>query len=375
MSEAIKTLIEDEFRWFHRHPELSMQEFKTTERLKADLTKAGIRILDFPLKTGVVAEIGEGDKITALRADIDSLPVTEATNLAYQSQTCGVMHACGHDFHAATILGAALFLKDREKELKGRVRVIFQPGEELPGGANEIIRAGALHGVSAIFGIHTIINYPVGTLVIREGATHAAVDRFALTFKGKGTHAAHPDKGIDITVAAGQFLTAVQTIVSRNSDPFATNLVSVTHFEAGNAWNVIPETAFLEGTIRTMTKADRAMVKSRFTALAQNMAVAFGATAEIKWVTELPAMDNDPGLTAFASDLARKEGFTVEKGRPSLGGEDFALYEELVPGAFIQIGSGNSAPNHNPSFVVDPAAIYPAARFMAHLAQAYLERA
>lgn len=372
MSSQIEQIINDEFRWLHQNPELSMQEFKTTERLKQRLSEAGIKVLPLNLKTGLVAEIGTGDKAVAIRADIDALPIEEKTALEYKSQNCGVMHACGHDFHAAVILGAALLLKEQEKSLKGRVKAIFQPGEELPGGAKDIIDTGVLKDVKGIYGIHSIINYPVGTLVIKSGATHAAVDRFEITFTGKGTHAAHPHGGIDVIVLASQFITAAQSIVSRNSSPFSNNLLSFTHIEGGNTWNVIPETVFMQGTVRTMGEADRRMVKGKMEDLAVSIAKGFGARAEIKWVMGLPAMDNDQTLSEFATALALDDGFRVAEGRPSMGGEDFALYEELMPGAFIQIGAGDSQPNHNPEFAVDPAAIYPAARFMAHLSSAFL---
>ncbi|MGN0908561.1 MAG: amidohydrolase, partial [Succinivibrio sp.] len=314
------------------------------------------------------------DKCVAIRCDIDALPVQEETGLPYQSKVKGVMHACGHDFHTALILGSAMLLKERESELQGRVRCVFQPAEEAPGGAQKIIDSGALEGVSAIFGVHTIPMYEPGTLGIREGATHAAVDRFKLVFTGKGTHAAHPNLGIDTLQVAAHFAVAAQSIVSRNSDPFATNLVSITRLEAGNTWNVIPETAILEGTVRTMTKENRDMVKRRLVELADGIAKSFGARADFTWVMGLPPMQNDKKLSDFASDLARSDGFTVERTPGSLGGEDFALYEEKIPGAFVQVGTGPSLPNHNPRFVADKKALFPASKFMAHLASEYLRR-
>lgn len=371
-SQAITKRVLDAFHHFHQNPELSYQEFKTTERIKQELKNNNITILPYQLETGCVAEIGSGDRCVAIRADIDALPVTEETSLPYKSQVKGVMHACGHDFHTALMLGAAATLKQHEKELLGRVRVVFQPAEEAPGGAKKIIECGALEGVEAIYGVHTIMNYPVGTLCLREGATHAAVDRFAITFKGHGTHAAHPEMGIDTLYIASQFVVAAQSIVSRNSDPFDSNLLSITHLDAGTTWNVIPETVFLEGTIRTMTPKTRELVKTRMLEVAQGIAKTFGATVEIQWIMGLPPMQNDLSLTEFASALAQKDGFKVERPARSLGGEDFALYEELIPGAFIQVGSGDSAPHHNPKFIADERAIMPAAEFVAHVAQEYL---
>lgn len=373
-NEEIESRINADFEYLHENPELSYQEKNTTLKIRSELSAAGIKILPLELETGAVAEIGHGDKAVAIRCDIDALPVQEETGLPYQSKVKGVMHACGHDFHTALILGAAMLLKERESELQGRVRCVFQPAEEAPGGARKIIDSGALEGVSAIFGVHTIPLYKPGTLGIREGATHAAVDRFKLVFTGKGTHAAHPNLGIDTLQVAAHYAVAAQSIVSRNSDPFATNLVSITRLEAGNTWNVIPETAILEGTVRTMTPDNREMVKRRLVELADGIAKSFDARADFTWVFGLPPMQNDKGLSDFASDLARSDGFKVERTPSSLGGEDFALYEEHIPGAFVQVGTGPSLPNHNPRFVADRKALFPAARFMAHLASEYLRR-
>ena len=189
MTAHIKDFIEQEFYHFHSHPELSYQEFETTKRLKEDLEKNGIKILPLDLKTGVVAEIGQGNTTVAIRADIDALPVQENTDLPYKSTVSGVMHACGHDSHAATILGAALLLKEHEKELKGKVRVIFQPAEEAPGGAGTVIKAGGLDGVKAIFGIHSSSLFDVGTLGISAGPIHAAVEKFKIDSVVSGSRA------------------------------------------------------------------------------------------------------------------------------------------------------------------------------------------
>jgi amidohydrolase len=373
-NEEIEKRITGDFEYLHEHPELSYQEKNTTRKIRSELEAAGVTVLPLNLETGAVAEIGKGDKAVAIRCDIDALPVQEETGLPYQSQIKGVMHACGHDFHTAAILGAAMLLKQHESELKGRVRCVFQPAEEAPGGARKILASGALDGVSAIFGLHTIPMYKPGTFGIREGATHAAVDRFKLIFTGKGTHAAHPNLGIDTLQVAAHFAIAAQSIVSRNSDPFATNLVSITRLEAGNTWNVIPETAILEGTVRTMTPDNRTMVKTRLKELAEGIAASFGAKAEITWDPGLPPMANDKKLSDFATELAKADGFKVERTPSSLGGEDFALYEEKIPGAFVHVGTGPSLPNHNPRFVADEKALFPAARFMAHLAAEYLKR-
>lgn len=353
---------------------MSYQEFETTKRLKEDLEKNGIKILPLDLKTGVVAEIGQGNTTVAIRADIDALPVQENTDLPYKSTVSGVMHACGHDSHAATILGAALLLKKHEKELKGKVRVIFQPAEEAPGGAGTVIKAGGLNGVKAIFGIHSSSLFDVGTLGISAGPNHAAVEKFKIIFTGKGTHAAQPQQGNDAIIIGTNFVNAAQSIVSRNIDASHAVVVSITHFEAGTTWNVISETVLLEGTIRTYTKEDRQIAKSRLEEIAKGIASTFNAKVDFEWLVELPATVNDDPLSDFAKEVALKEGFKVEPNPKSLGGEDFSLYQEVIPGSFIMIGTGASYPNHNPNFKIDPKAIYPAALYVAKLATTYLEK-
>ena len=239
--EDIEAFIVEEFEWFHRHPELSYEEVETTKRIRVSLERAGIRILDLPLKTGLVAEVGQGEPLVALRTDIDALPIEEQTDLPYRSEHRGRMHACGHDFHISSVLGAALLLKQHEQELTGRVRIFFQPAEEAPGGAKVLIEAGALKDVAAIFGLHASPLMEVGTVGISEGAVMAAVDRFVFRFHGTGTHAAHPESGVDPIVLAAAFIQSVQTVVARNLNPFSAGVVSVTHIAAGNTWNVIPE--------------------------------------------------------------------------------------------------------------------------------------
>lgn len=374
-TQEIKTLVEQVFRHFHEHPELSYQEFETTACLRKELERAGITILDTGLKTGLVASIGDGaGPVIALRGDIDGLPIQEETDLPYKSQEAGRMHACGHDFHAAAVLGAALLLKEKEKVLGGTVKVIFQPAEEAPGGARTVLETGVMDDVQAVFGIHIIGNVPVGTYAIRSGAVTAAVDTFKITFRGKGSHGAHPDRGLDPVVAAANFVGAVQTIVSRNSDPFAANLVSVTHIQGGNTWNVIPETAFVEGTVRTMTKADRELVESHLRVMADHIAQAYGERADVEWIPGPPATWNDPAWSDFSARIAAEQGIRVVPAPSNLGGEDFAYFLEKIPGAYIQIGVGNTYSNHHPKFQLDPAALYPASEYLVRLAGAALDK-
>ncbi|OKY53362.1 hydrolase [Megasphaera cerevisiae] len=359
----------NEFYWFHKHPELSFHEFETTRHIRENLEAAGIRILKLPLETGLVAEIGTGQPpFVGVRCDIDALPVTEETELPYRSEHPGCMHACGHDFHIATILGTAFLLQQREQDIHGTIRLIFQPAEEGPSGALKIVQTGIIDDMDTIFGLHCTPLLDVGTLGFAYGPVMAAVDAFAVTFHGKGTHAAHPEKGIDPIVAAAAFVGAVQTVVSRNMDPFAANLISVTHIAGGNNWNVIPESAFLEGTTRTMTAGKRVRIKQRLTDMAQTVAQTYGVSAEVRWTPGPPALDNDADWGEFAKKVAAEQQFGLAAMAPSLGGEDFAFYYEKVKGFFVYVGTGHSYPNHNPKFQVDPAALYPAAGYMSELA-------
>ncbi|WP_457943418.1 amidohydrolase [Caproiciproducens sp. LBM24188] len=364
------------FEWFHKNPEVSFQEFETTRKIRELLTEAKIEILDLPLETGLVAKVtgARPGPVVALRCDIDALPVREQTDLSYRSENDGAMHACGHDFHIAAILGAAFLLKQKENELHGTVKLLFQPGEESSLGALKLTESGVLDDVEAIFGIHVIPNIPVGSAVVSPGAVTAAVDRFEITFTGKGGHAAHPHEGIDPVVTAAQFISAAQTVVSRNANPFHQSLVSITHISAGSTWNVIPSTAYLEGTVRTLQPEDRKMIPQRLQELAEQIAGAFRARADFRWIAGPPATDNDPAWTEFAANVAQRVGLKVVSAIPSLGGEDFAFYQKDLRGVYIQIGTGESEPNHHPKFRVDPAALPTASVYFATLAEKALGR-
>lgn len=368
--QEIMEFAHGEFCWLHAHPELAYEEFETTARLRAAFERFGIRVLDAPLETGLVAAIGTGAQpIVALRTDIDALPVTEATALPYRSVYEGKMHACGHDFHMAAVLAAALLLKEREAELEGTVYIVCQPAEEAPGGARRVLDTGVLDDVRVMFGIHTRPIYPVGTLGLCEGGMMASVDKFEITFTGVGTHAAQPDRGCDPIVTAAQFVTAAQTIAARNVNPLRPAVLSVTHIEAGNTWNVLPECARMEGTIRLFDADDRALVKRRMEELAAGIGAGFGGHAEISWTAGPPAVVNTPRWNALARDVAAEEGFAVVDAQPWMAGEDFAYYQESMESCFAFVGTGLGPENHHPQFAVDPAAIPQVGRYLACMAE------
>ena len=369
--KALEQKLTGFFEELHMHPELSYEEYETTERIKRELAAAGIEILQIPLKTGVTAIVrgAKPGKTYGLRCDIDALPIEEETDLPYKSKTPGKMHACGHDFHTAAVFGAALLLQERKEELQGTVKILFQPAEESSHGAETVLETGVLSDVTAIFGLHTAAYLPVGTLGIRAGSVMAAVDRFELNITGTGCHGGHPDEGVDTILVAASVIQAFQSIVGRNLNPFHTGVVSVTRINGGNTWNVIPDKVELEGTVRSMEKDDRIFIERRMREIAEHTAAAYGANAELLWYPGPPATVNEKAWSAFAQKVAEESGFEVVPQRNSTGGEDFAFYLEKIPGCFINVGTGVGYPNHHPKFYADEAALTPAAEYLEKLRQ------
>lgn len=367
--KALEQKLTGFFEELHMHPELSYEEYETTERIKRELAAAGIEILQIPLKTGVTAIVrgAKPGKTYGLRCDIDALPIEEETDLPYKSKTPGKMHACGHDFHTAAVFGAALMLQERKEELQGTVKILFQPAEESSHGAETVLETGVLSDVTAIFGLHTAAYLPVGTLGIRAGSVMAAVDRFELNITGTGCHGGHPDEGVDTILVAASVIQAFQSIVGRNLNPFHTGVVSVTRINGGNTWNVIPDKVELEGTVRSMEKDDRIFIERRMREIAEHTAAAYGANAELLWYPGPPATVNEKAWSAFAQKVAEESGFEVVPQRNSTGGEDFAFYLEKIPGCFINVGTGVGYPNHHPKFYADEAALTPAAEYLEKL--------
>ncbi|MDO6406679.1 amidohydrolase [Pantoea phytobeneficialis] len=356
-------------RELHQHPELSNQEHATTARITRWLQQANIRVLPLGLSTGVVAEIGQGDAVIALRADIDALPIEELTQQPWQSQQPGVMHACGHDLHSSVMLGVAHQLKRIEAQLPGRVRILFQPAEETFNGAQQLIDAGALEEVQAIFGLHNAPDLPVGTLRTRGGAMYANVDRFQINISGKGAHAARPHEGIDAIVIASHIVTALQHLPSRVFSALASVVVSVTRFTAGNSWNVLPHQVELEGTVRTHDAAIRAEIPQRIRSLIAGIAAGFDGGAELVWQPGPPSLINTPAWAEVALHLAQQQGYDIHTATPQMGGEDFAFYLHQVPGVFVNIGSASTHGLHHPAFDPDEAMLAPAVQYFTALAQ------
>ncbi|APF24831.1 amidohydrolase [Clostridium butyricum] len=364
------------FHEFHRHPELSNEEFETTKKIKELLGQVDIEVLDLPLKTGLVAQVkgNPNGPVVAIRCDIDALPIIEETSLSYKSLSNGKMHACGHDFHTAVVLGAAYLVKKYQGSLIGTVKFIFQPGEESGDGAEKIISTGALDDVDAIFGIHNVSDSEVGVMGLKEGAMTAAVDRFEIKIIGVGSHAAKPEKSVDPIIISTNIINALQTIVSRNISPTDKALLSVTHVESGNTWNVIPETAYIEGTVRTLDEHTRELIPKRMKALVEGIAQSYGGNAELIWHSGSPATKNDEEWTNFASKLGKIMGYDVKRITMGLEGEDFAYYQKEIPGVFIVVGTGISEAHHHPEYTIDEKAIIKCSRYFARLAECALKK-
>ena len=358
MTEAFYNHLAKTRHQIHQHPEVSEEEHETTVFLKGYLKNLGIEPLNYPLKTGLIAEIGSGHPIIALRADIDALPIKEKTGLPYASDN-GAMHACGHDFHQTSLLGAAQLLKEREAELKGTVRLIFQPAEENFQGAYQVIEAGGLDGVSAIIGYHNIPHLEPGQIGLRSGAIMAGVEQFRVDVKGVSSHAARPDLGVDTVLVTTTIINNLQQIVARTVSPFESAVLSVTHIEVGNTWNVLPAAGFFEGTIRTFEPKVREDVIARFEKVVQATADQFGAQVDITWGNSPYVTYNDQTLTPLIFENSKTFAEVIET-LPSTGGEDFAAYQKEIPGVFAFVGSNGeeNAPDwHHDDFLVKDEAL------------------
>lgn len=326
---------------FHQNPELSNQEFQTTKRIAEILTDWQIPIEKTDLDTGLLAVIegNEPGPTIALRADIDALPIQEQTDIPFKSQNPGVMHACGHDLHLSSLLGAAYQLNQQKDSLKGTIKLLFQPAEEEGHGGDQVLDKHVLDGVEAIIGFHNQPDLPVGEIALKSGALMAGCYHFDITIEGKGAHAAQPQNGTDVVVTQAAIVTQLQTIVSRNQDPFHAVVVSVTKVNAGKTWNVLPETATLEGTVRTFNQEDTEKAKQRLIKIAKNTAATYNQTATVNWTTGADPINNNEKITNLV-----KQGLTKKVTQPKLTmtAEDFATFETKIPGTFAFIGSNGS---------------------------------
>ena len=351
-------------RDIHRHPEILFETHRTSALVKEKLLEFGCdEVVDGIGRTGVVGVIrgksNNSGRTVGLRADMDALPIHEATGLDYASETPDAMHACGHDGHTAMLLGAAKYLAET-RNFDGTAVVIFQPAEEGGGGGREMCNDGMMDrfSVDEVYGMHNWPGQPTGAFSIRPGPFFAATDLFDITFEGKGGHAAKPQEAIDTTVMASQAVLALQTIASRNADPIDRVVVSVTSFETSSkAFNVIPQSVFLKGTVRTMSPEMRDLAEDRINAICQGVAATFGGTVKVDYLRNYPAMVNADQETGFAADVARAVSGDCSEAPLVMGGEDFSFMLEERPGAYILVGNGDSAPVHHPEYNFNDEAI------------------
>lgn len=352
-------------RDIHRNPELDFDVHRTAGIVADKLRAFGCdEVVEGIGRTGVVGVIhgarGPGRTI-GLRADMDALPIAETSGVEWASTVPGKMHACGHDGHTAMLLGAARYLAET-RNFHGTAVLVFQPAEEGGGGGAEMIRDGLLDRfrIEEIYGMHNFPGLPVGAFAIRPGPLLAAADRFTIVVEGKGAHAAQPHGSIDSVLVGAQIVTALQGIVARNVDPLKSAVLSVTVFQAGDAFNVIPQQARLKGTVRALEEDVRSVVERRLTEMSQAIAQAYGATARVKYKRGYPVTVNDTKATSFAVGVASEiVGSAAVKDdiNPIMGAEDFSYMLEKRPGAMILIGNGNTAGLHNPGYDFNDAAI------------------
>ena len=351
-------------RDFHAHPELLYEVHRTAGIVADKLRAFGCDEVVTGLgRTGVVGVIrgrrGEGGRVIGLRADMDALPIEEATDAPYTSRNPGLMHACGHDGHTAMLLGAAKYLAET-RNFDGTAVIIFQPAEEGGGGGAEMIKDGLMErfGIQEVYGMHNWPGTPLGHFAIKRGPIMAAADRFTITIEGKGGHAAHPHQCVDTLLAAAQVVVALQSIVARNVDPLESAVLSVCSFKAGETFNVIPQCATLLGTVRTLKPAVQDLLEARIGEVASATAAAFGAKATVAYSRGYPVTFNHPEQTDFMAAVAASVGGSVATDiPPQMGAEDFSFMLLERPGAYIFMGNGESALCHHPAYDFDDGAI------------------
>lgn len=368
VDEILPGVIADR-RHLHQHPELAFEEHETARFVTERLQALGVEDIRTGVgRTGVTALIrgtgsGPGGKVALLRADMDALPIDEENDVDYRSTTGGKMHACGHDAHTAMLLGSARVLMGIRDQFAGTVKLLFQPAEEVPpGGAIEMIEDGALEDphVDAVFGLHVAAELPAGQIGVKPGVASAGSDRFRLTIKGKGGHAARPNVAIDPVVVGAHIVTALQTLVSRETDPTRAAVVTVGSIVSGEAFNVIPDTAEIKGTVRTLDPEVRELMAKRLPEVAEAVGRSMRAEVDVWYFQGYPSMVNDEEMTEIVREAATAVvgAENVVDTPVGMGGEDFARFLEQRPGSFFRVGTQNADRNivfghHHPRFDIE----------------------
>ncbi|WP_368267937.1 amidohydrolase [Enterobacter cloacae] len=367
----IRDVHDEVIRWrrhIHANPDLSFQEKPTADFIARELANLPELTIIRPLENSVVAVL-QGEKpgpMWALRADIDALPLQEESGEAFSSTKPGVMHACGHDAHTAMLMGAAKVLCHLRSQLCGSIKFIFQPAEEVPpGGARELVEKGVVDDVEKIFGLHVFPTSPTGNITLKEGVYVASSDNFDITIFGRGGHGSMPQFCIDPVVIGAEVVTTLQNVVARNLDPINAPVLTIATFQAGDSYNVIPDSARLAGTVRTHNQQVREQVPQLVQRIVEGVVSAHGARCEIRWQQGYAVGNNhaDTNAIAKAAIAAHFEEGTLQLAdRALFGSEDFSSYQEKVPGTFLFIGCGNEEKGavwnvHNPHFRIDEAAL------------------
>jgi len=371
-------------RDLHAHPEIAFQEVRTAGFVAGRLRALGLEARTGVGRTGVFATVrgASPGRTVLLRADMDALPIQEENDVPYRSQHDGAMHACGHDCHTSILLGVARNLAREAAALRGAVQLCFQPAEENGGGANAMIRDGVLDDPrpDAAFGLHVWQDLDLGKVGVTPGPFMAAVDEFTVTVSGRGAHAAMPHLGVDPVVCLSHIVTALQSLASREADPFQEVVVSVTQIRAGTAFNIIPESAWMNGTVRAFDRSLWETLPARFERVVRGVADAFGCAVELRYERHNQPTVNDPRMAALARAAAAEvvgEDNVVEDIR-TMGGEDFSAFLQRVPGCFIAIGSRNESRgltygHHHPRFDVDEKCLEIGAEVLLRTARRFLE--
>lgn len=368
----------------HENPELGLQEFKTSALVAEKLRQWGYEVEQGLATTGVVAtlKVGDGEKSIGLRADMDALPIYENSGKPWASKHPGLMHACGHDGHTTILLGAARYFAETRR-FNGTLRLIFQPAEEMINGGEIMVKEGLFDRFpcDVIFGMHNMPGLPVGKFFFQPGALMASMDQFHITVRGCGGHGAIPHKAIDPVLVAAHITTALQSIVSRNVDPLEAAVITVGSIVAGEAANVIPDSAEMKISVRSLSRDTRQLLLTRIPALAQAQAASFGTTAEVTHVNGTPVLVNDEEMARFAWQVACKT-FGEDRAefgiKPLMGSEDFSFMLEAQPkGGFLLFGNGDvgegSCMVHNPGYDFNDASLVPASSYWGALVEAWLQ--
>lgn len=363
MMESVKKEVIGWRRHFHQNPELSFEEIETSQFIYDTLVSFGNMSVSRPTKTSVVARLigTKPGKVVAIRADIDALPIQEENDLSYKSQNDGVMHACGHDGHAAVLLGVAKIMDHFKEEIRGEVRFIFQHAEEIPpGGAHEMVKAGVMEGVDQVYAIHIMTLAPVGKIDVAPGIASSGNDAFKLKIQGKGGHSSMPNETIDPIVIGSEIVSNLQHIVSRQINPYEKVVISVTKFHGGHAYNIIPDTVELEGSIRTFKPEIRKEIPILMERIIKGICEAHGAAYKFDYNYGYDMIKNNEELTGFVEEtIINTFGTgTLRKTEPMMGSEDFSAFTNKAPGCFVIVGAKNEEkgivyPHHHPRFDID----------------------